>query len=117
MFHLFHKTFSPQRPRLPTIQYKVFSIINSLKMYQCSACRLACIYRLRFIDGCDHVLCSDCTMKHLWKKDGETSHFFICCHCCHETYCPLCFVQAARAVTDTWDPMTALEEVTPGTDV
>ncbi len=72
-----------------------------LKMYECSKCNMPCIYRLRFEGGCDHTLCSECTVKALWSSPG---HLFTCCQCCHESYCPICYVKATAVITETWEP-------------
>ncbi len=74
-------------------------------MYECSSCKLTCLYRLRFQGGCSHTLCSDCTVKFMWQNTGPGGHMFTCCRCCHESYCPICFLRApGGVVTETWSP-------------
>ncbi len=64
-------------------------------MYDCSQCKLPCIYRALFFP-CEHNLCGDCVLKALFRDD--INHFL----CCSDPVCPLCEEPTTSTILQTW---------------
>ena len=52
-------------------------------MFFCTRCHKNCERRLRFNNGCHHILCDDCITFFMWTKK---THLFCSC----PTTCPMC---------------------------
>ncbi len=74
-------------------------------MNTCSSCNLMCIYSIRFVRGCSHIICSDCTTFFMWRNNLPPPYFFSK----GTPFCPVCFTRAITVELDTFE-RTAGEE-------
>ena len=72
------------------------SDVLSSNMYECTECKLPCVYRALFFP-CEHSLCGECILKFLFGND-RCNHFL----CCNNPFCPSCEEEATSTILETW---------------
>ena len=82
-----------------SLSLSVFTVFTmNTTCYDCSNCKLKCVHSIRFVRGCNHTICKDCTNFYMWRNNLPPPYFFSK----GVTYCPVCLKPALEVKLETF---------------